>query len=69
MEIYMLVPLILWLSANFVWMQGEVVNNDDDVVIPQASYMMVAAIVWTMVYYLVLKPLKLFPKDEYNNSR
>lgn len=36
-EIYMLIGLMLWLSGNFVWMQGEVAKDDDSIVVPQTE--------------------------------
>lgn len=39
-EVYQWVAFFLWLSANFVWMYGEVYNGDDDYVLSKAGIMM-----------------------------
>jgi hypothetical protein len=62
-EVYMLVPLVLWLFGNFWWMWGEVVNNDDDVDAPETNHMFVAALSWIAMYHLILRPLKLIEPD------
>eukprot|EP01038_Epipyxis_sp_PR26KG_P016153 gene16153-21956_t len=68
-EVYMLIPLIIWLSANFVWMAGEVFNGDDDIVVPRSAIMMEVAIAWILFYHIVLRPLKLLPADELMTRR
>ena len=45
-EIYMVIGLMLWLSGNFVWMQGEVVNDDDSIVIPQTEAIFQVGIIY-----------------------
>jgi hypothetical protein len=39
-ELYLWVSVVMWLVANFVWMYGETVNNDDDVVAPKTANIM-----------------------------
>lgn len=39
-EMYMLIALVLWLCANFVWMTGELYYGDDDYVAPRAAIIM-----------------------------
>jgi len=36
-ELYLWLAVVLWLVGNFVWMAGEVLNNDDDYVAPKAA--------------------------------
>eukprot|EP01033_Poteriospumella_lacustris_P014852 gene14852-10620_t len=67
-EIYMWVGLTLWLVANFVWMAGEVFNDDDDFVVPRAAHVMEAAIAWILAFHLFLKPLGVFQSYDYANS-
>lgn len=67
-EMYMLIGLVLWLSANFVWMTGEVVEEDDDYVLPRVAIMMETAIAWILFLHLVLKPLKILPVTDYDDS-
>lgn len=67
-EIYMWVGLTLWLIANFVWMAGEVFNNDDDYVVPRAAHIMEAAIAWILFFHLCLKPFGVFQNYDYANS-
>jgi hypothetical protein len=56
-EMYFLVSMILWLSANFWWMAGEErIAGDDDVNSVQSSYMMMSALIVLIVFYLVIKP-------------
>jgi hypothetical protein len=61
-EVYMLVPFILWLSGNFLWMYGEVYNGDDDYVVPRAAIIMETAIALILLYHIVLRPFKLIPE-------
>lgn len=61
-EVYMLVPMILWLTANFIWMYGEVFNGDDDYVVPRVAIVMETAIAWILLYHVVLRPFKLIPQ-------
>lgn len=39
-EMYYLVALTLWLGGNFVWMAGEVFHGDDDISVPNSSYVL-----------------------------
>ncbi len=105
-ELYMLVALFLWLSANFLWMAGqsisltssewqhllwcflgEVFDGDDDYVVPRTANIMEvfcqcgspfpllqltfaqSAIAWILLYHVVLRPLKIIPKDEHAAKR
>jgi hypothetical protein len=67
-EVYMWVALTLWLAANFVWMAGEVFNNDDDFVVPRAAHIMEAAIAWILFFHIFLKPFGVFQDYDYVNS-
>lgn len=67
-EIYLWVAFTLWLSANFVWMSGEVFNGDDDYVLNNVAIVMETAIAWILFAHLVLKPFKVFPPFDYRNS-
>jgi hypothetical protein len=63
-EIYMLGAVFLWLYANYWWMYGEIVNNDDDVNGKEAAHVFVAAFVWLAIYHIILKPLKVFGRHK-----
>jgi len=62
---------LLWLVANFWWMTGEVhdYHYPDE---PsqylrrqqQASYIMIAALCWLGIYYLIIRPLGLLKPSE-----
>ena len=56
-EVYMLVPLVLWLIANFIWMSGEVFHDDDAIVVPKSAIVMETAIAMILFYHIVLRPL------------
>jgi len=56
----------IWLIANLWWMSSELHDNEypnADKLYPQrtieSGYVMIAAIVWLMVYYVVIYPLSL----------
>lgn len=51
-EVYMLIPMILWLCANFIWMSGEVFHGDDDQVVPLASHIMEVSEHTVLVYQI-----------------
>jgi len=68
-EMYMLVALVMWLSANFLWMAGEVFNGDDDYVVPRVGYIMESAISWILFYHVILRPCKIIPHDDAMNKR
>mmetsp|Transcript_13325 Transcript_13325/g.18272 ORF Transcript_13325/g.18272 Transcript_13325/m.18272 type:complete len:397 (+) Transcript_13325:31-1221(+) len=68
-EVYMLIALILWLSANFVWMAGEVFSGDDDYVVPTSAIIMESAIAWILFYHVILRPLGLIPPDAFMTAR
>eukprot|EP01032_Pedospumella_encystans_P019356 gene19356-22006_t len=68
-EIYMLIAMVLWLSANFVWMAGEVFSDDDGFVLDKAAAMMETSMAWIVFYYICLKPFKLLPSDEKMNEK
>lgn len=59
-EAYTLVPYALWLIANYYWMTGELINGDDDIVGPRTSYIMIAALGISLIYYFILLPLNVF---------
>eukprot|EP01036_Dinobryon_divergens_P026200 gene26200-34821_t len=63
-EAYMLFATTLWLTANFIWMHEEVTYQTDDIVTPKTEKMMLAAIVYILVYYLVLRPLNILTFEQ-----
>lgn len=67
-EVYMIVAVILWLAANFVWMSGEVFNGDDDYVYPRVAIMMETAIAWILFLHVVLRPLGILNMADYDDS-
>jgi len=62
-DAYMLIPMFLWLFGNFWWMEGEFINDDDDVHGPQAGDFMIAGACFLGVYYLFLKPYNILKDD------
>ncbi len=56
-EVYMLLCTALWLIGNFVWMEGELVNEDDYIAAPACGHIFEAAFALLMVYYVFLRPL------------
>lgn len=65
-ECWTTVAHILWLVGNYVWMTGEIHDTKypdekeqyDDAE-EKCGYIMMTAIIWIGLYYIVLKPLKL----------
>lgn len=53
-EIYFLVPTSLWLIGNYLWMQGELENNDDAIGRPNGKYCMISGMVIIIFYYAFL---------------
>ena len=62
-EVYFLIPLTIWLFANFWWMEGEIVNNDDEVHQPQSGNIMLTGISFLILYYFILIPCKVIVPD------
>lgn len=54
-EIYFLIPTTLWLMGNYLWMMGELENNDDAIYRPQGRNCMIAGIVIVVVYHILVK--------------
>lgn len=69
-EVYNLVAVTMWLSANFLWMIDEVeYQNDDETAILKVAIVMETAIAWILLYHVVLKPLGVFPENDVANAR
>lgn len=62
-EMYLVVALVLWLVANFVWMGGEIID-------PRfgsretAGHIMEAAIGWMLLYHFAVKPFNLLRRNQ-----
>ena len=80
-EWYHLIGQMLWLLGNYWWQWGEL----HDVCLPtetsvypvheeEARVILAAGLVWITIYYVILRPLRIFPKpsqialDDYNDS-
>lgn len=59
-EMYFLIPTTLWLVGNYLWMMGELENNDDAIYRPRGRYCMIAGIVVVVLYHITVKWLKCF---------
>ena len=68
LEVYMWIPMVMWLAANFFWMSGEVFNGDDDYVVPRTAYIMESAISWILLYHVILRPFNLIPEDKSDST-
>eukprot|EP01041_Mallomonas_annulata_P000343 gene343-612_t len=71
-EVYHGIAQNIWLFANLWWMQGELhdyMYPDEPTMIDRrqqdSGYMMVAALCWLAIYYLILKPLNVLPMSEH----
>ena len=62
-DAYMLIPMFLWLFGNFWWMDGELINDDDNIQAPEGGYCMLAGIILIIIYHICLKPMKLLKDD------
>eukprot|EP01039_Chlorochromonas_danica_P007052 gene7052-7798_t len=62
-EMYLVVALVLWLTANFVWMGGEIINPAFGSR-ETAGHIMEAAIGWMLIYHFFIKPCRLLPRDK-----
>jgi hypothetical protein len=67
-EIINAVALLLWLSANFVWMSGEVYDvsypdlpSISDLRTSQSAFLLEIAVVLLLTYYFILVPFDLLP--------
>lgn len=58
-EAYILVALTGWVLGNFVWMKGEVINNDDAIGGTWAKYIFSFSLAWILLYHLLFLPLGL----------
>lgn len=57
-ETYMIIALTLWLFGNYWWMAGEVgIHGDDDSNSPETAQILIAALCWLGLYYVVLRPM------------
>jgi hypothetical protein len=61
---YQLIGVCLWLSSNYVWMYGEIVNNDDGYLRWDSNHVFITALTWYALYHLVLLPLKVIKPDD-----
>jgi hypothetical protein len=59
-EMFFLIPSTLWLIGNYLWMMGELENNDDDVYRPKGKACMITGIIIVIAYHIGVKWLKLF---------
>lgn len=79
-ECWTTVAHILWLVANYVWMTGELHDTEFpnepsmyDQRALECGYIMMAALIWIGLYYVLLKPLHLMNErtakgEEYNTT-
>jgi hypothetical protein len=68
-EMYMLVAVVMWLCSNYIWMYGEVVNNDDDQLGPPSGHLFIAALSYLGLYHLLLRPLNIIKPDPKTTAR
>lgn len=69
-EIWTTIASILWLFANLWWMSGELHDyhypNEASIYNRRATecgYIMMAALIWIGIYYVILKPLDVTSRD------
>ena len=64
LETYVYIATTFWLIGNFIWMRSEVNTQDDYRGVPLSSHFLEVAFFWMALYYLILRPLKVFPLPE-----
>ena len=65
-EMYMLVATVMWLFGNFWWMMAETgISGDDDVHTQQSSFMLMAGLMWLVVFYTLLRPCSIIQESTF----
>lgn len=59
-EMYFVIAVFLWLLGNFLWMNGELENNDDDIGRLDGRYSMIFGIILIVFYHIFVKILNFF---------
>lgn len=54
-EVFFMFPTIFWLLGNYMWMYGELVNDDDEVFAPVGADLLVVGIAIVVFYHVILK--------------